>query len=107
MTDITPIPDWTAVRQIETTDKVLGGPLPEGVANLHAQALANQNALSRLFAGLPFDPEFTAQVGGFPIGGKVSLDNGDIVKSTINGNANDPHADMTGWLRVGNTGEVS
>ena len=106
MTDITPIPDWTAVRQIETTDKVLGGPLPEGVANLHAQALANQNALSRLFAGLPFDPEFTAQVGGFPIGGKVSLDNGDIVKSTINGNANDPNADMTGWLSVGNTGEV-
>lgn len=97
MTDITPVPDWTPVRQLETTDKVLGGPLPEGVANLHAQALANQNALSRLFAGLPFDPTFTAQVGGFPVGGKVSLDSGDIVRSTVPNNTNDPNVDMTGW----------
>lgn len=36
--------------------------------------------------------------GGYPVGGLVRLDNGDIVKSTIDGNANDPNVDMTGWV---------
>lgn len=106
MTDITPIPEWTSVRQLETTDKVLGGPLPEGVANLHAQALANQNALSRLFAGLPFDPEFTSQVGGFPVGGKVSLDNGDIVKSTVPNNTNNPNINTSGWIKTNDASQI-
>ena len=39
-------------------------------------------------------------------GERVVLANGDIVKSTIGGNANDPNVDMAGWLRFGNAGEV-
>ena len=102
MTDITPTPDWTPVRQLETTDKVLGGPLPEGVANLHAQALANQNLYARKHGGtLPFLPGLT-----YDTGDRVKLASGEIVVSEDDGNVTDPNADMTGWLNIGNTGEV-
>ena len=37
---------------------------------------------------------------------RVVLTNGDIVKSTIDGNTNDPNVDMTGWLNVRNDGIV-
>ena len=36
-------------------------------------------------------------VGGYLLNARVMLANGDIVKSTIDGNANDPNVDMTGW----------
>lgn len=35
--------------------------------------------------------------GGYPVGGLVRLSNGDIVKSTIPNNTNNPNLDMTGW----------
>jgi hypothetical protein len=102
MTDITPIPDWTAVRQIETTDKVLGGPLPEGVANLHAQALANQNLYARKHGGtLPFLPGLT-----YDTGDRVKLDSGRIVASDIAGNTNDPNLDMTGWVNPASSSQI-
>jgi len=96
MTDINPTPSWANVRQLETNEFATGG--PNGNMNEQAKSLAGQNMYSRLYAGLTFDPVFTAQVGGFPIGGKVALENGDIVKSTIDGNTNDPNVDMTGWV---------
>lgn len=34
----------------------------------------------------------------YNIGERVVLPNGDIVKSTVDGNVNDPNVDMTGWL---------
>ena len=36
--------------------------------------------------------------GGYLLNARVMLDNGDIVKSTVGGNANDPNVDMTGWV---------
>ena len=36
--------------------------------------------------------------GGYLKNARVMLANGDIVKSTYDGNTNDPNADMTGWL---------
>lgn len=94
MTDLIPIPDWTPVRQLETTDKVLGGPLPEGVANLHAQALANQNLYARKNGGtLPFLPGLT-----YDTGDRVKLASGAIVVSEDDGNVTDPNVDMTGWV---------
>lgn len=45
--------------------------------------------------------------GGYPVGGLVRLDNGDIVKSTIPNNINDPNVDMVGWVSVGNTHTVN
>lgn len=38
------------------------------------------------------------KAGGYALGATVKLDNGDIVKSTIPNNINDPDVDMTGWV---------
>ena len=37
--------------------------------------------------------------GGYLKNARVMLANGDIVKSTIDGNTNDPNVDMTGWVK--------
>ena len=39
-----------------------------------------------------------SRVGGYQENERVVLANGDIVKSTIDGNTNDPNVDMTGWV---------
>lgn len=39
-----------------------------------------------------------SRVGGYLENERVVLTNGDIVKSTIDGNTNDPNSDMTGWI---------
>jgi len=52
------------------------------------------------------DPAFTAQVGGFPIGGKAALENGDIVRSTIPNNTNDPNVSMTGWVKTNDASQI-
>lgn len=44
-----------------------------------------------------------AKVGGYELVATVKLDNGDIVKSTIPNNTNDPNVDMTGWVNEYNT----
>lgn len=46
------------------------------------------------------------KAGGYALGATVKLDNGDVVKSDINGNTNDPNVNMTGWLSIGNVIEV-
>jgi len=98
MTDIVPVPNWGGVRQLETNEYARGG--LNGNMNEQAKSLAGQNMYSRLYAGLPFDPVFTSQVGGFPIGGKVALENGDIVRSTVANNTVDPNVDMVGWINT-------
>lgn len=47
-----------------------------------------------LYGGKKYD----MPVGGYPLNARVLLDNGDIVKSTVGGNTNDPNVDMTGWV---------
>lgn len=42
-----------------------------------------------------------SRVGGYQENERVVLANGDIVKSTVDGNTNDPNANMTGWFLVG------
>lgn len=37
------------------------------------------------------------KANGYPINKRIMLANGDIVKSTVDGNVNDPNVDMTGW----------
>lgn len=44
---------------------------------------------------------------GYQENERAVLDNGSIVKSTIDGNTNDPNVDMTGWVNFGNIGEVT
>ncbi|MEG0407230.1 MAG: hypothetical protein RR623_00015 [Bacilli bacterium] len=47
-----------------------------------------------------YDPSLT-----YNSGERVVLSNGDIVKSTVDGNTNDPNVDMTGWEFNDNTVE--
>ena len=53
---------------------------------------ADKDAVKRGIANR-YDPSLT-----YNSGERVVLTNGDIVKSTIDGNANDPNVDMTGWV---------
>lgn len=49
--------------------------------------------------GYGFDAAYATSIGGYPLNARLRLTNGDIVKSTIDGNANDPNVDMTGWRK--------
>ena len=41
-----------------------------------------------------------SRVGGYALNERVVLASGDIVKSTVDGNVNDPNVDMTGWINT-------
>jgi len=43
-----------------------------------------------------------SRVGGYKLNERVVLTNGDIVKSTDDGNMDDPNVDMTWWIKIGN-----
>ena len=47
-----------------------------------------------------------SRIGGYKQGECAVLTNGDIVKSTVNDNTNDPNVEVAGWLRIGSVGEV-
>lgn len=48
-----------------------------------------------------------SRVGGYQENERVVLANGDIVKSTVDGNPSDPNSDMSGWVVIGNILRVS
>lgn len=100
MPNLTPTPGYDPVYQIETYDRVLGG--PGGVANLQAQALLNRTELARRgFANPFFDPDYSTEINGYPLNAIVMLDNGEIVQSIIPNNTNDPNVDTSGWINPG------
>ena len=47
-----------------------------------------------------------SRVGGYKENERAVLANGDIVKSTIDGNTNDPNVDMTGWVNTNDASQV-
>ena len=61
---------------------------------------ADKDAVKRGTANR-YDSSFT-----YNSGERVVLTNGDIVKSTIDDNTNDPNVNMGGWVRVGNVYQV-
>jgi len=44
--------------------------------------------------------------GGYLPNARVMLANGDIVKSTVDGNTNDPNVDMTGWVKTNDASQI-
>ena len=44
--------------------------------------------------------------GGYLPNARVMLANGDIVKSTIDGNMTDPNSDMTGWVKTNSASQI-
>ena len=92
MTDINPTPSWPNVRQLETNEFATGG--ANGNMNEQAKSLAARSELLKQYAALPYESE----TGGYALNERVQLATGDIVKSTIPNNINNPNADMTGWI---------
>lgn len=61
---------------------------------------ANKDEVKRGIANR-YDPLLT-----YGINNRVVLENGDIVKSTVNGNTNDPNVDMTGWVKTNDASQI-
>lgn len=47
-----------------------------------------------------------SRVGGYLENERVALANGDIVKSTIDGNTSNPNVNMTGWVRTNSASQI-
>ena len=92
MTDINPTPSWANVRQLETNEFANGG--ANGNMNEQAKSLAARSELLKQYAALPYE----SKTGGYALNERVQLTTGDIVRSTIASNVNNPNADMTGWV---------
>lgn len=56
--------------------------------------------------GYGFDGAYAASIGGYPLNARLRLANGDIVKSTIDGNTNNPNVDMTGWVKTNSASQI-
>lgn len=91
MTDINPTPFWANVRQLETNEYATGG--LNGNMNEQAKSLAARSELLKQYTALPYE----SKTGGYALNERVQLTTGDIVRSTIPSNVNNPNVDMTGW----------
>ena len=96
MTDINPTPSWANVRQLETNEFATGG--FNGNMNEQAKSLAARSELLKQYAALPYK----SKTGGYALNERVQIATGDIVRSTIPSNVNNPNVDMTGWETQGN-----
>lgn len=91
MTDILPPAGWPNVRQLETNEFATGG--ANGNMNEQAKSLAARSELLKQYAALPYE----SKTGGYALNERVQIETGDIVRSTIPSNVNNPNVDMTGW----------
>ena len=94
MTDILPPAGWLNVRQLETNEFATGG--ANGNMNEQAKSLAARSELLKQYAALPYE----SKMGGYALNERVQLATGDIVRSTIPSNVNNPNENMTGWVNV-------
>ena len=94
MTDINPSPSWAAVRQLETNEFATGG--ANGNMNEQAKSLAARSELLKQYTALPYE----SKTSGYALNERVQLATGDIVRSTIASNVNNPNENMTGWVNV-------
>ena len=90
MTDILPPAGWPNVRQLETNEFATGG--ANGNMNEQAKSLAARTELLKNYTPLPYESGKS-----YKLNERVQLATGDIVRSTIPGNVNNPNVDMTGW----------
>ena len=63
-----------------------------------AGQIFDESGLSQQQVNYNGGSKWHSRVGGYKLNERVVLTNGDIVKSTLNGNANDPNVNMTGWI---------
>ena len=100
MANLTPSPVWSAIQQLEKTDRVLGG--AGNPANIQAQALANRIEFLRQkqFNGLnKYDQNAVDFLGGYDEGAQVVLDDGKtLVISLESGNKTNPNESLNKWF---------
>lgn len=81
------IADWqTAITTITQTEGVPA--LAVSTANNETQQSINDSVGAKWYP----------KGGGYSINSRVMLDNGDIVKSTVDSNTNNPNVNMIGWV---------
>lgn len=100
MTDILPPAGWPNVRQLETNEFATGG--ANGNMNEQAKSLAARSELLKQYAALPYE----SKTGGYALNERVQLATGDIVRSTIPSNVNNPNENMTGWVKTNSTSQI-
>lgn len=91
-----------------TQQKISEGGIPperndfNGILNLYGQHIVHLNK------GLPyeFDQSFANAIGGYPLNARLMLSNGDIVRSTVANNVNNPNSDMTGWVKINAASQI-
>lgn len=100
MTDILPPAGWPNVRQLETNEFATGG--ANGNMNEQAKSLAARSELLKQYAALPYE----SKTGGYALNERVQLATGDIVRSTIPSNVNNPNENMTGWVKANDASQI-
>ena len=90
MTDILPPAGWPNVRQLETNEFASGG--ANGNMNEQAKSLAARTELLKNYTPLPYESGKS-----YKLNERVQIATGDIVRSTIASNVNNPNVNMTGW----------
>ena len=100
MTDINPTPSWANVRQLETNEYAKGG--LNGNMNEQAKSLAARSELLKQYAALPYE----SKTGGYALNERVQLATGDIVRSTIASNVNNPNENMTDWVKTNDASQI-
>lgn len=100
MTDILPPAGWPNVRQLETNEFATGG--ANGNMNEQAKSLAARSELLKQYAALPYK----SKTGGYALNERVQLATGDIVRSTIPSNVNNPNENMTGWVKANDASQI-
>ncbi len=101
MTDILPPAGWPNVRQLETNEFATGG--ANGNMNEQAKSLAARSELLKQYAALPYE----SKTGGYALNERVQLATGDIVRSTIASNVNNPNENMTGWVKTNDVSQIN
>lgn len=60
--------------------------------------LEDSKALVQYDGKYEFNSEYASEIGGYPLNARITLSNGDIVRSTLSGNTNNPNVNMVGWV---------
>lgn len=100
MTDILPPAGWPNVRQLETNEFATGG--ANGNMNEQARSLAARSELLKKYAALPYE----SKTGGYALNERIQLATGDIVRSTIANNLNNPNENMNGWVKTNDASQI-
>lgn len=89
---------------LEEYQNIGGVPTPTGKSypsSVYVENLGTSVEVTQALAktGLNyFDPMFVESNNGYPLNAEIKLNNGQVVRSLIANNTNDPNEDMTGWV---------